>query len=80
MPRPNKNRHVHAHKVLYCAGIETATSCAIGEYSDHCANQSSKVIIANLVVAKESKYMEHDLRHKGLMLHNIHLLFGNIKL
>jgi hypothetical protein len=26
---PNTNRHVHAHK---CAGIESATSCVVGEY------------------------------------------------
>jgi hypothetical protein len=32
-PRPNTNRHVHAHKYLHCAGIEPATSCVVGEYS-----------------------------------------------
>jgi hypothetical protein len=30
--RPNTNRH--AQKCLHCAGIESATSCVIGEYSD----------------------------------------------
>jgi hypothetical protein len=39
--KPNTNWHVHAHKYLYCAGIEPATYCAIGEYFDHSANRSS---------------------------------------
>jgi hypothetical protein len=33
-PRPNTNRHIHAHKCLHGAGIEPATSCVEGEYSD----------------------------------------------
>jgi hypothetical protein len=34
IPRPNTNRHVHAHKCLQSAGIEPETSCVVGEYSD----------------------------------------------
>jgi hypothetical protein len=44
-PRPNTNRHVHAHKYLHCAGIEPATSCVVGEYSHHCARSAVTVII-----------------------------------
>jgi hypothetical protein len=29
--------HVHAHKCLYYAGIESATSCLVGEYSTYYA-------------------------------------------
>jgi hypothetical protein len=36
-PRPNTNRHIHAHKCLHCAGIEPATSGVVGEYFDHYA-------------------------------------------
>jgi hypothetical protein len=32
-PRPNTNRHVHAHKCLHCAGIEPAASRIVGEHS-----------------------------------------------
>jgi hypothetical protein len=35
----------HAHKCLDCAGIEPATSCTVGEYSDRCANRSSTLYI-----------------------------------
>jgi hypothetical protein len=28
-PRPNTNRHVHAHKCLHCAEIEPATSTTV---------------------------------------------------
>jgi hypothetical protein len=44
-PRPNTNRHIHAHKCLHCAGIEPATSCVIGEYSDHYATSAVNVSI-----------------------------------
>jgi hypothetical protein len=30
----NTNRHIHAHKRLYCAGIN-ATSCVVCEYTTH---------------------------------------------
>jgi hypothetical protein len=29
-PRPNTNRHFHAHKCLHCADIEPVTSCVVG--------------------------------------------------
>jgi hypothetical protein len=38
--RPNRNRHVHAHKCLHCAGIEPATSCVVSEYSHHYAKSA----------------------------------------
>jgi hypothetical protein len=44
-PRPNTNRHVHAHKCLHCAGIEPATSCVVGKYSDNYAKSVVKVRI-----------------------------------
>jgi hypothetical protein len=41
-PRPNTNRHVHAHKCWHCAGIEPATSC-LAEYSHHYAKSAAMV-------------------------------------
>jgi hypothetical protein len=46
-PRPNTNRHVHAHKCWHCAGIEPATSCVVGEYSHHYA--TSAVIVSKQI-------------------------------
>jgi hypothetical protein len=39
-PRLTTNRHVHAHKYLHFVGIEPATSCVVGEYSDHYAKSA----------------------------------------
>jgi hypothetical protein len=39
-PRPNTNRHDHAHKCLHWAGIEPATTCVVGEYSHHYAKSA----------------------------------------
>jgi hypothetical protein len=41
--RPNTSRHVQAHKCLHCAGIEPATSCVVGEYSNHYAKSAVKL-------------------------------------
>jgi hypothetical protein len=31
---------VHAHKCLHCVGIESETSCVVGEYSHHYATSA----------------------------------------
>jgi hypothetical protein len=51
-PRPNKNRHVHAHKCLHCAGIEPVTSCVVGDYSQHYATS----VVLFLVLLILTKY------------------------
>jgi hypothetical protein len=35
----------HGHKCLHCAGIESATSCVVGEYSHHYATSAVKSVI-----------------------------------
>jgi hypothetical protein len=42
-PRPNTNRHVHAHKCLHGADIEPATPFVIGEYSHHYAKSAINI-------------------------------------
>jgi hypothetical protein len=40
-PIPDTNRYVHTHKCLYCAEIEPATYCVVGEHTEHYTKSKS---------------------------------------
>jgi hypothetical protein len=72
---------------VYCAGIESATSCTFGEYSDHCAklvvnynatawiltlSQNSNLLFTNI-------HTNHALSPKGPRFTKITYLWGTLQ-
>jgi hypothetical protein len=56
-PRPNTNRHVHAHKCLHCEGIEPATFCVVGEYTHHYAKSAVELLSIFKLINLNLTYM-----------------------
>jgi hypothetical protein len=64
-PRPNTNRHVHAHKCLHCAGIEPATSCVVGGYTHY----ATSVVGFTTTVVVET-LTDVDFAHRDIAPHS----------